>query len=41
MTDQLEEEKMQVHVRLGIRRLYKASVNSPSSTLGSGTILSC
>jgi hypothetical protein len=36
MTGQLEEEKMQVYVRLGIRLLYKAS-NYTSSTLGSGT----
>jgi hypothetical protein len=28
MTGQLEEEKMQVYVRLGIRLLYKASVPS-------------
>ncbi len=30
MTGQLEEEKMQVYVRLGIRLLYKVSVASLS-----------
>jgi hypothetical protein len=37
MTGQLEEEKMQVYVRLGIRLLYKASSNVSFCTLGSGT----
>ena len=36
-----EEEKVQVYVRLGIRLLYKASGSTLSSTLGSGTTLSC
>ena len=31
MTGQLEEEKMQVYVRLGIRLLYKVSSNLPST----------
>jgi hypothetical protein len=38
MTGQLEEEKMQVYVRLGIRLLYKVSSNTPSTTLGSCTM---
>jgi hypothetical protein len=38
MTGQLEEEKMQVYVRLGIRLLYKVSINTPSTTLGSYTM---
>ncbi len=37
MTGQLEEEKMQVYVRLGIRLLYKASSNAPSSTFRSNS----
>jgi hypothetical protein len=38
MTGQLEEEKMQVYVRLGIRLLYKVGSNSPSTTPGSCTM---
>lgn len=38
MTGQLEEEKMQVYVRLGIRLLYKVSSNPPSTTLSSCTM---
>ena len=33
MTGQLEEEKMQVYVRLGIRLLYKVSNNTFITTL--------
>ena len=33
MTGQLEEEKMQVYVRLGIRLLYKASIAPRSSSV--------
>jgi hypothetical protein len=38
MTGQLEEEKMQVYVRLGIRLLYKVRSNTPSTTLGGCTM---
>ena len=37
MTGQLEEEKMQVYVRLGIRLLYKVSINT-LTTLSSCTM---
>lgn len=37
MTGQLEEEKMQVYVRLGIRMLYKGAKSQMEGNRGTGS----
>ena len=39
MTGKLEEEKMQVYVRLGIRLLYKGAKSQMEGNKGSRTLL--